>query len=225
MFQDFFSNRWFIGALAFFIFSVVGGSLYIWHVERQGIEDLVQDEEGVNPLTGKRQPTAEVPEGNTSQGGNFHEDDTWHTERHAPVASEDVQFSDVDVQFNLDFLDNLPADVRSRIQIDYDYLLMTDEERARRDREQNQLIIDTIANKPVFAEVHKLMTENPFPYSPEVQAKLHEAQMQVTEKQNAYALEFAEIREKMLDPNISGKAYAELARKQKELVERYHGGQ
>ena len=86
MLKDLFSNRLFIGALAFFILCVVGGTLYISHVEKQGVEELATDEDPVKQVTEKQQPTAEAPVGDTSKGGHFHEDGTWHAEPHdAPV--------------------------------------------------------------------------------------------------------------------------------------------
>ena len=87
MLKELFSNRLFIGALAFFILSVVGGTLYILHVEKQGAEELATDEDPVKQPTEKQQqPTAKAPVGDTLQGGHFHEDGTWHGEPHAPVA-------------------------------------------------------------------------------------------------------------------------------------------
>ena len=92
MLKELFSNRLFIGALAFFILSVVGGTLYISHVEKQGAEELATDEDRVKQPTEKQQQsTAKAPVGDTSQGGHFHEDRTWHGEPHeAPVESPSV---------------------------------------------------------------------------------------------------------------------------------------
>ena len=76
MLKELFSNRLFIGALAFFILCVVGGSLYISHVEKQDVEELATDEAPV------KQPTAESPVGEQTPQGHFHEDGTWHGESH-----------------------------------------------------------------------------------------------------------------------------------------------
>ena len=85
MLKELFSNRLFIGALAFFILSVVGGTLYISHVEKQGAEELATDEDPVKQVPEKQQqPTAEAPVGDTSQGGHFHADGTWHGTPHPP---------------------------------------------------------------------------------------------------------------------------------------------
>ena len=90
MLKELFRNRLFIGALAFFILCVVGGTLYISHVEKQGAEELATDEDSVKQVTEKQQqqPTAKAPVGDTSQGGHFHADGTWHGEPHAPLVSE-----------------------------------------------------------------------------------------------------------------------------------------
>ncbi len=106
MLKDLFSNRLFIGALAFFILCVVGGTLYISHVEKQGAEELSRDKDRVKQLTEKQQqrPTAEAP-GEQPPQGHFHDDGTFHTEPHdAPVevseaeASTDVQAAPVVAQ-------------------------------------------------------------------------------------------------------------------------------
>ena len=88
MLKELFSNRLFIGALAFFILCVVGGTLYISHVEKQGAEELATDEDPVKQPTEKQQAkpteTAKTPVGDTSQGGHFHADGTWHGESDQP---------------------------------------------------------------------------------------------------------------------------------------------
>lgn len=81
MLKDLFSNRLFILVLAFFVLCVVGGSLYIWYVERTGVEKLADTPDRVKELMEKRQSTAEVPEGDTSPGGHWHGDE-WHAEPH-----------------------------------------------------------------------------------------------------------------------------------------------
>ena len=92
MLKELFSNRLFIGALAFFILSVVGGTLYISHVEKQGVEELATDEDPVKQPTEKQQqPTAEAPVGDTSQGGHFHEDGTWHEGPHETSVVQPVE--------------------------------------------------------------------------------------------------------------------------------------
>jgi hypothetical protein len=80
MLKDLFSNRLFIGALAFFVLMVVGGTLYLQHVEKQTAEDLAAHEERIKELTSEQKPTTETPVDDTSQGGHVHADGTWHTE-------------------------------------------------------------------------------------------------------------------------------------------------
>ena len=84
MLKELFSNRFFIGALACFILCVVGGTLYISHVEKQGAEELATDENSVKQVTEKQQqqPPVKAPVGDISRGGHFHEDGTWHSEPH-----------------------------------------------------------------------------------------------------------------------------------------------
>ena len=92
MLKELFSNRLFIGALAFFILSVVGGMLYISHVEKQGAEKLATDKDRVKQVTEKQQqqPTAKAPVGDTSQGGHVHADGTWHEGAHEPIDAPPV---------------------------------------------------------------------------------------------------------------------------------------
>lgn len=190
MLKDIFQNRLFIGALAIFIFCVAGSLLYMNHEMQKGAEEPARDEEQIKQLTEKQQPQpteTEAPIVEQTQQGHFHADGTWHGEPHAPVVSEDVQFSDVDVRFNLDFLDNLPPDVRSRIRIDYDYLSITNEERERRDRESNQELINRMAGDPRYAEVHQIMSENAYPYSPVVEAEIQAAYGRLYQKRIAQA--------------------------------------
>ena len=100
MFKELFSNRLFIGALAFFILCVVGGSLYISHVEKQDAEELARDEDLVKQFTAKQQqqPTAKAPVGETLQGGHFNEDRTLHEGAHVPVPSTSHVASDTGLQ-------------------------------------------------------------------------------------------------------------------------------
>ena len=72
MLANIFTNRYFIiGALAFFVFCVVGSLLYMQHVETQTADDLARTDERIKALT---PPSAEAPVGETSQGGLVHAD-------------------------------------------------------------------------------------------------------------------------------------------------------
>ena len=96
MLKDLFSNRLFIGALAFFILCVVGGTLYISHVEKQGAEELSRDKDSGKQLTEKQQqrPTAEAPIVEQTPQGHFHSDGTFHAEPHdAPVEVSEAEVS------------------------------------------------------------------------------------------------------------------------------------
>lgn len=84
MLKDLFSNRLFLGALAFFVLCVAGSLLYQQHVERQSARELAATQDRVKSLTEKPnpKPTAEVPVGDTSQGESVQADGTWHAEPH-----------------------------------------------------------------------------------------------------------------------------------------------
>ena len=91
MLKDIFQNRLFIGALVFFVFCVGGSLLYMWHVEREGAEYDAETQDRVAQWNAKQnqQPPAEASVGDTSQGGHFHADGTWHGETHdAPAVTE-----------------------------------------------------------------------------------------------------------------------------------------
>ena len=94
MFKDLFSNRLFIGALAFFVLMVVSGMLYLQHVKKQTAEDLAAHEERIKELTSEQKPTTEAPIGDTSQGGHVHADGTWHAEPHDAVETNHVTGGD-----------------------------------------------------------------------------------------------------------------------------------
>ena len=89
MLANIFTNRLFIGALAIFIFCVGGSLLYMQHVTQQGEKELAETQARVAQWNEKQKPiTAEVPEGDTSQGGHVHADGTFHAEPHeTPVES------------------------------------------------------------------------------------------------------------------------------------------
>ena len=93
MLKDVFSNRLFMGALAFFVLIVVGGTLYLRHIERQGQVELERTQERLKQWEAQQKQTPKVPEGDTAQGGPFHADGTWHPGPHeteAPMVSPPV---------------------------------------------------------------------------------------------------------------------------------------
>ncbi len=93
MLKDLFSNRLFIGALAFFVLCVCGSLLYMQHVKKQTAEDLAAHKERIKELTSEQKPTTEAPVGDTSQGGHVHADGTWHGEPHETPSPAEVDTS------------------------------------------------------------------------------------------------------------------------------------
>ena len=93
MFKDLFDNRLFIGAFVFFVLMVVSGTFYMWHVERQEAANLAETQARIKALTEKQKPTtAEVPVGDTSQGGHVHADGTFHAQPHdAPIEDSEAE--------------------------------------------------------------------------------------------------------------------------------------
>ena len=77
MLKNLFSNRLFIGALAFFIFCVVGGTLYMWHVERQLAEYAAETQDRVAQWKEKQKPTTEISAADIPQE-HLHQDGTFH---------------------------------------------------------------------------------------------------------------------------------------------------
>ena len=107
MLRDLFSNRLFIGGLAFFIFCVGGSLLYMQHVERETAREMAAHEERIKQLTEKPKPTAvEAPVGETPQG-HVHEDGTFHTQPH-----ETPSLSEVDTPEPVQVSDALEAPQR-----------------------------------------------------------------------------------------------------------------
>ena len=188
--------------ISVFIVAIVGVGLY--YLQTRPPKDPIVIVKPVEPL-----PKSEVkaPVGDTSQGGHFH-DGTWHEGPHAKVEQPP------------------PAQVTEpTVEINHEWASLTDEERLQRDKEWNQQVIAEYANDPRYAELHTLMSENEYPYTPQVQAAIREAYKRVRERSHAYDKAAAEIRAKMNNPNISPRELGRLAREQHELYERYKGGQ
>ena len=80
MLKDLFSNRLFIGALAFFVLCIVGSLLYMRHVERTGAEEPAKDTKWIKQLTEKQKPTTEIPDAEIRQE-HLHKDETFHAEQ------------------------------------------------------------------------------------------------------------------------------------------------
>lgn len=79
MLKDLFSNRLFIGALAFFILCVGGSLLYRHHENQKGAAYQKETQDRIQQWNERQKPiTAEVPEGDTLQGGHSHADGTKH---------------------------------------------------------------------------------------------------------------------------------------------------
>ena len=90
MFKDLFSNRLFIGALAFFILCVGGSLLYMQHVEQPSAREMAAHEERLKQLTDRKtqQPTKAVSSvASQTEQGHFHADDTFHAEPHERIAA------------------------------------------------------------------------------------------------------------------------------------------
>ncbi len=67
-----FSNRLFLGALAFFVLCVGGSLLYMQHVKKQSARELAETQERIKAITEKQTPTAEAPVEETLQHGRVH---------------------------------------------------------------------------------------------------------------------------------------------------------
>ena len=90
MLKDLFSNRLFIGALAFFVLCVGGSLLYMQHVEQPSAREMAAHEERLKQLTDRKtqQPTKAVSSvASQTEQGHFHADDTFHAEPHERIAA------------------------------------------------------------------------------------------------------------------------------------------
>ncbi len=94
MFKDLFSNRLFIGALAFFVLCVCGSLLYMQHVEKQSARESAAHEERLKQFTERetRQPTKGVSSvaAQTEQVGHFHSDGTFHAGAHETAIEKNI---------------------------------------------------------------------------------------------------------------------------------------
>ncbi len=275
--RDIFQNRLFIGALAFFILCVVGGTLYMGYVEREGSEDAAETQDrdaelnekqnptpqgkaagdlarwarprrGAAPVeeTPSESPTAVMPDWNSLTEEQREHQLLMDTMASKPIFAEIYQLMtenespyspEVHAKIQaatwrvLDKVDAEYAGIQAErmrlaaIIIDHKWASLTDEEKLQRNKVWNQQVIAEYANDPRYAELYKLMTENPLPYSPDVEAQIHEANNRIREKGAAYDKAVAEIDAKMRDPNISPREYGRLIRERSELRNRYKGGQ
>ena len=93
MLANIFTNRLFIGALAFFVLCVAGSLLYMHHENQKGAEYAAETGERVRQWN-KRQkeaPPAEVPVvEQPEQVRHFHPDGTFHTEPHENKGQESL---------------------------------------------------------------------------------------------------------------------------------------
>ncbi len=88
MLKDVFSNRLFIGALAFFVLCVGGSLFYSHHQTQKGEAGLAETQDRLKQWNErqKQQPTTQAPVvEQPPQDGHFHADGTFHAESHAPV--------------------------------------------------------------------------------------------------------------------------------------------
>ena len=194
--------------LTVFIVAIVGVGLYL-HLTQPPPEPVTI----YKPVEPLEKPTeapvkeTEAPIGDTSQGGHFHADGTWHAQPHEEVVSL------------------VEAPYKTTVEINHEWASLTDEERLQREKAANQVLLNEIAGNPIFAELYTLMTENPFPYSPEVETKIHQENMRISQRGVEYDLAFEAIDKKMRDPNISAREFGRLIRERVELRNRYKGGE
>lgn len=191
MLKELFSNRLFIGALAFFVLCVGGSLLYMHYDMQRSAVEFAKDQEQIKQLTERQtpQPKAETPVVDPSQGGHFHEDGTWHGEPHTvevpveppAVAPSEPYFSDAELaEIPEDMLEPdipLPADLKN---VDLDTWKQW---RDKHQAEWNKYIhaLDPAIER-LGREVKRLSTEMPPESSPDYTA--------VLAKYNAKMLEY-----------------------------------
>ena len=148
MIKDFFSNRLFIGALAFFILTVGGSLLYMQHVERQTARELAAHKAHLKQFTEKQKPkpTAEVAKVSETpqQDGHFHADGTWHEGPHETPEQPTRQAHQLQ-----EYAEYIPAHL-----LEAQSLVSVDMERAR------AAFRDALPEDPFSAEFEKAVKDN-----------------------------------------------------------------
>ena len=192
----FFRKYWI--PLLVFIVAIVGVSLYYLQTRPPKEPILI-----VKPVEFEKPPAKAPVVEQREQVGHFHSDGTFHAEVEQP-AKEPYE---------------------PTVEINHEWASLTDEERLQREKEWNQQVIAEYANDPRYAEIHKLMSENEYPYAPQVQAEIREAYNRFYLKRSAHYKAVAAIDAKMDNPNISARELGRLDRERHELRERYKGGQ
>ena len=100
-----FRRKYWIG-LTVFLVAIVGVGLY--YLQTRPSKDPIVIIKPVEPLP--KSEVAEVPEGDTSQGGHRHADGTWHGEPHAPV-EQPTEIPQQPAAPNFSELPELPDDI------------------------------------------------------------------------------------------------------------------
>ncbi len=139
MLKDLFTNRIFVGALAFFVLMIVSGTLYLRHIERQGKIELERAQERLEQWEARQKQTEKVPEGDTSQGGHFHANGTWHSAPHEMPSDEKIES---DVEF------------KARVEKN-----AADTAAAKTARERNAIIIRRMEENPLFETLPHLFED------------------------------------------------------------------
>lgn len=101
MLANIFFNRRFIGALAFFIFCFVGGTLYMWHVEREGAAKLAETEAHVKAFNAAQKAArAETSESGVLRADGVVSPVESAKTKTASLSAEDLKDSGSDVEIS-----------------------------------------------------------------------------------------------------------------------------
>ncbi len=187
MFKELFSNRLFIGALAFFVLCVGGSLLYMHHENQKGAEYAAETEDHVAEWNAKQNPTAEGKAGDTLQGGHVHEDG---------VSKPEVPH-DAPVEVSAEVRTAPASD--ERFESDAEFKARMDKHRAemaaaKTVREQNEAYMRQLKASPYFhihEPVYNFLKEHPDfsngHSTPELQQKYVDAVYEKVERGRAYA--------------------------------------
>ena len=154
---------------------IIGVGAFVFYSQYSELQQLKQEtaeadkllEEKNKPIADNEPPVAREGFKMVKHDDHFHEvpidaPDTWQEQPMPVVADAEVTPENVIIENDFDSL--------------------SDEEKVQRQKALNQMIMDRISDRADWKEVYQIMTENEYPYSPEVEVQLQNAYMRMEQR-------------------------------------------
>ena len=166
--------------ISVFIVAIVGVGLYL--LATQPPPEPVKIYKAVKPI---EKPTAEVPEGETSQGGHFHADGTWHEGPHETPPTPPVEAPP-----QPDPLETVSEEERQRIIVQTLESLPEKLELMRKSRDTLKRTYERVLNELKYHEEQNAQRERNFYDTSRIKERIAEAKTKLDMSEaNIYHLE------------------------------------